>query len=447
MNAKINDRALLERLFQEAVARVHPSRCVPDHLPEPPKGRTVVVGAGKAAAAMAQAFENAWQHDLSGLVITRYGFAMPTERIEVVEASHPVPDESGIAATRRILEMVRGLGPDDLVVCLLSGGASALLTAPADDLSLSPGTCVLTGGSSVLRAPHTEGLTLADKQAVTQALLRCGAPIQHINTVRKHLSAVKGGGLARAAAPARQVTLAISDVVGDDPAIIGSGPTVADPSHASDALALIAHYGIHPPEAVMAHLRGRLDVTAPPMPATDYRLIARPQDALDVAATLAVSEGLEPIMLGDGLEGEARDVACAHGDMARRLLHRDRPSILLSGGELTVTVKGDGQGGPNQEYALALALVLDGCGGITALAADTDGLDGNGDAAGAFVDTDKPLWNGHHGSSPAAALAANNAGPALDALGALFRPGPTNTNVNDFRAIIVRPPEEPYLAP
>lgn len=431
MNAKINDRALLERLFQAAVARVHPSRCVPDHLPEPPKGRTVVVGAGKAAAAMAQAFENAWQHDLTGLVITRYGFAMPTERIEVVEASHPVPDESGIAATRRILEMVRGLGPDDLVVCLLSGGASALLTAPADGL----------------RAAPAKGLTLADKQAVTQALLRCGAPIQHINTVRKHLSAVKGGGLTRAAAPARLVTLAISDVVGDDPAIIGSGPTVPDSSHASDALELIAHYDIHPPEAVMAHLRARLDVTAPPMPATDYRLIARPQDALDIAAALAVAEGLEPVMLGDGLEGEARDVACAHGDMARRLLHRDRPSILLSGGELTVTVKGDGQGGPNQEYALSLALVLDGCGGITALAADTDGLDGNGDAAGAFVDTDKPLWNGHHGSNPAAELAANNAGPALDALGALFRPGPTNTNVNDFRAIIVRPPEEPYLAP
>lgn len=423
MNAETNDRALLERLFQAAVARVHPARCVPDHLPEPPKGRTVVVGAGKAAAAMAHAFENAWQHDLTGLVITRYGFAMPTERIEVVEASHPVPDESGIAATRRILEMVRGLGPDDLVVCLLSGGASALLTAPAD------------------------GLTLADKQAVTQALLRSGAPIQHINTVRKHLSAVKGGGLARAAAPVRLVTLAISDVVGDDPAIIGSGPTVADPSHAGDALALIAQYDIHPPEAVMAHLRGRLEVTPPPMPTSDYRLIARPQDALDVAAALAVAEGLEPVMLGDGLEGEARDVACAHGDMARRLLHRERPSILLSGGELTVTVTGDGQGGPNQEYALSLALVLDGCGGITALAADTDGLDGNGDAAGAFVDTDKPLWNGHHGSSPAAALAANNAGPALDALGALFRPGPTNTNVNDFRAIIVRPPEEPYLAP
>ncbi|MDF1734440.1 MAG: glycerate kinase [Minwuia sp.] len=447
MNAKTNDRALLERLFQAAVARVHPARCVPDHLPDPPKGRTVVVGAGKAAAAMASAFETAWQHDLTGLVITRYGFSLPTDRIEVVEASHPVPDESGIRATRRILDMVRGLGPDDLVVCLLSGGASALLTAPADGLSLAPEACVVTSGSSAMRAAPTEALTLADKQAVTQALLRCGAPIQHINTVRKHLSAVKGGGLARAAAPARVVTLAISDVVGDDPAIIGSGPTVADPSHASDALALIEHYGIRPPAAVMAHLRARLDFTAPPMPPSDYRLIARPQDALDVAAKLALAEGLEPVMLGDGLEGEARDVACAHGDMARRLLHRDRPSILLSGGELTVTVKGDGQGGPNQEYALALALVLDGCGSITALAADTDGLDGVGDAAGAFVDTDKPVWNGHHDSNPAAELAANNAGPALDALGALFRPGPTNTNVNDFRAIIVRPPEEPYLAP
>ena len=447
MSANQSDRALLTRLFHAAVARVHPSRCVPDYLPPPPTGRTVVVGAGKAAAAMARAFEDAWQHDLTGLVITRYGYAMPTQRIEVVEAAHPVPDESGIRATRRILEMVRALGPDDLVVCLLSGGASALLTAPADGLSLAPETCVLTGGTSALRATPTDGLTLADKQAVTQALLRCGAPIQHINTVRKHLSAIKGGALARAVAPARLVTLAISDVVGDDPSIIGSGPTVADPSHASDALALIDHYSIQPPEAVMAHLRARGDVAVPPLPPSDYRLIARPQDALDAAAALAVAEGLSPIMLGDGLEGEARDVACAHGDMARRLLHGDRPRIMLSGGELTVTVRGNGQGGPNQEYALALALVLDGCGGITALAADTDGLDGNGDAAGAFVDTDKPLWNGHHASSPAAQLAANNAGPALDALGDLFRPGPTNTNVNDFRAIIVRPPEEPYLAP
>lgn len=447
MKPKPDDRALLERLFHAAVARVHPSRCIPDYLPDPPRGRTVVVGAGKAAAAMAQAFERAWQHDLTGLVITRYGFAMPTERIEVVEASHPVPDESGVRATQRILDMVRGLGPDDLVVCLLSGGASALLTAPADGLSLSPDTCVLSGGTDALRAAPGTGLTLADKQAVTQALLRCGAPIHHINTVRKHLSAVKGGGLARAVAPARLVTLAISDVVGDDPAIIGSGPTVADPSHASDALALIRQYGLQPPDAVIAHLEAKRDLAAPPLPPPDYRLVARPQDALDVAAALAAEAGLEPIMLGDGLEGEARDVACAHGDMARRLLHRDRPTILLSGGELTVTVRGNGTGGPNQEYALALAMVLDGCGGITALAADTDGLDGSGDAAGGFVDTDRPLPNGHHAGSPAAELAANNAGPALDAIGALFRPGPTNTNVNDFRAIIVRPPEEPYLAP
>ncbi|MDF1722023.1 MAG: glycerate kinase [Minwuia sp.] len=423
MTSPADDRALLERLFHVAVARVHPSQCIAGNLPEPPRGRTVVVGAGKAAAAMAAAFEDAWQHDLTGLVITRYGHGIPTDRIEVVEASHPVPDASGIAATRRILQMVRSLGPDDLVVCLLSGGASALLTAPA------------------------EGLTLGDKQAVTQALLRSGAPIQHMNTVRKHLSGVKGGALGRAAAPARLVTLAISDVVGDDPSIIGSGPTVDDPSHAADALALLARYRIAAPEAVMKHLRAAEGTAKPPLPPADYRLVARPQDALDAAAVLARAEGLEPVMLGDGLEGEARDVACAHGDLARRMLLRDRPSILLSGGELTVTVRGDGQGGPNQEYALSLALVLDGCKGITALAADTDGLDGNGDAAGAFVSTDSALWSRDHAADPASALATNNTGPTLDALGDLFRPGPTNTNVNDFRAIIVRPSKEPYLAP
>jgi len=429
MSSSADDRALLARLFHAAVARVHPSRCVAGNLPEPPVGRTVVVGAGKAAAAMAAAFEQAWTqthggaHDLTGLVITRYGHALPTDRIEVVEASHPVPDESGIRATRRILQMVRPLGPDDLVVCLLSGGASALLTAPAD------------------------GLTLADKQAVTQALLRSGAPIQHMNAVRKHLSGVKGGALARAVAPARLVTLAISDVVGDDPSVIGSGPTVADPSRATDALRLLDHYGIDAPDAVLSHLRARTETSEPALPANEYHLVARPRDALDAAAAMALAEGLDPIMLGDGLEGEARDVACAHGDLARRMLGRDRPSILLSGGELTVTVRGNGQGGPNQEYALALALVLDGCRGITALAADTDGVDGSGDAAGAFVSTDSALWTRDHATDPATALATNNTGPALDALGDLFRPGPTNTNVNDFRAIIVRPPEEPYLAP
>lgn len=447
MKSSADDRALLERLFQAAVQRVHPSRCIAGNLPEPPPGRTVVVGAGKAAAAMAAAFEQAWTHDLTGLVITRYGHAMPTQRIEVVEASHPVPDQSGLQATQRILALVRALGPDDLVVCLLSGGASALLTAPAEGLDLSGQTCLLSGATSALRATATDGLTLADKQAVTQALLRSGAPIQHMNVVRKHLSGVKGGALARAVAPARLVTLAISDVVGDDPSIIGSGPTVADPSHASDALRLLDQYGIDPPAAVLAHLQARTEVIEPPLSPSDYRLVARPQDALDAAAAMAREVGLDPVMLGDGLEGEARDVACAHGNMARRMLLRDRPSILLSGGELTVTVRGNGVGGPNQEYALALALALDGCKGITALAADTDGLDGNGDAAGAFVSTDSALWTRDHATAPAAALAANNSGTALDALGDLFRPGPTNTNVNDFRAIIVRPPKEPYFAP
>lgn len=415
MGPRDDDRALLHRLYRAAVDAVQPARCVPAHIPVRPAGRTLVVGAGKAAAAMARAFEDGFDGPLDGLVITRDGYAVPTSRIAVVQAAHPVPDARGRAAALRILDLASGLGPDDLMVCLLSGGGSALLVAPA------------------------EGLTLADKQAVTAALLRAGAPIQHLNTVRKHLSAIKGGRLARAAAPARLLTLAISDIVGDAPSVIASGPTVADPTGPADALALLRYYGIAIPDAVLRHLEQGMNVDVPPVPEGAYRIIARPADALAAAAELARAEGLEPVLLGDAIEGEARDIACAHGDMARRLLDRPHPSVILSGGELTVTVRGHGQGGPNQEYALALAMVLDGCQGITALAADTDGVDGVGEAAGAFVLPSTRQRAIAGGMDLGAALADNDSNGAFARLGDLLVTPPTLTNVNDFRAIIVRP--------
>lgn len=422
MSRTAQDRALLERLFRAAVAAAQPEQCLPPHLPEPPTGRTIVVGGGKAAGAMAAALERHWPGELSGLVVTRDGHAERTRRIEVVEASHPVPDERGLAATRRILELVSDLGSDDLVICLLSGGGSALLTCPA------------------------EGLTLADKQAVTRGLLRSGAPIQDVNAVRRHLSAIKGGGLARAAAPARVVTLAISDVVGDAPAVIASGPTVPEPMSAAEARELLQRYGVETPPSVLAHLKAQ-DRVPPPQFAADYRLIARPADALAAAAACARAEGLEPIVLGDAIEGEARDVAPGHADRARRLLKHRTPAVLLSGGELTVTVRGAGMGGPNQEYALALALVLDGCRGISALAADTDGSDGTGDAAGAFVVPATWTRARDEGVDLGRALVENDAYHAFAALGDLFVTGPTYTNVNDFRAIVIRPPAEDYYAP
>ncbi|MEC9345559.1 MAG: glycerate kinase [Pseudomonadota bacterium] len=415
MGSSDADRALLFRLYRAAVDAVQPARCVPAHIPSRPKGRTVVVGAGKAAAAMAQAFERHFDGPLEGLVITRDGYAVPTERIEVVQAAHPVPDARGRQAALRILDLARGLGEDDLLVCLLSGGGSALLVAPA------------------------EGLALEDKQAVTAALLRAGAPIQHLNTVRKHLSATKGGRLALAAAPARILTLAISDIVGDDPTIIASGPTVADPTTPADALALLQRYGVAMPDAVRRHLESAAADTPAEVPAGAYVIAARPLDALAAAAAQARLEGLEPILLGDAVEGEARDVACTHVDMARRRLGGNGPAVILSGGELTVSVRGQGQGGPNQEYALAMALALDGCAGISALAADTDGVDGVGEAAGAFVDPTTPVRARAAGVDLGAALADNDSNGAFARLGDLLVTPPTLTNVNDFRAIIVRP--------
>lgn len=424
MTRRSADREYLLKLFEAAVDRVRPVSCLAGFLPPPAPGRTVVVGAGKAAGAMAEAFEAAWPGEAEGLVVTRDGYARPTRRIRVVEAAHPVPDRRGLDAAREILGLVAGLGPQDQVICLLSGGGSALLTCPA------------------------EGVSLEAKQTVTQALLRCGAPIQDINTVRRRLSAIKGGGLARAAAPAKVVTLAISDVVGDDPAVIASGPTVPDPTMARDALAVLAKYGIEPPQEVRQHLEAAESSRDAPFPETDYRLIARPRDALDAAKAIAAADGLTVIDLGDAIEGEARDVAPPHADMARRLQHRPGDHLILSGGELTVTIANEkGRGGPNREYVAALALALGGAGGISALAADTDGVDGAGEAAGALVDPTTWFRAREAGIDLGRALAENDTHTAFEKLGDLVATGPTFTNVNDFRAIIIRSRAGKFHAP
>lgn len=415
-------RAFLLRLFEAAVARADPLLCVPPHLPEhAPKGRTIVVGAGKAAAAMARALETHWPHDLSGLVVTRYGHAVRCDRIEVVEAGHPVPDETGVEAAARILDLAYEATEGDLVICLLSGGGSALLALPA------------------------LGLTLADKRAVTAALLRSGARIDEINTVRKHLSAIKGGRLAAAAHPARVLTLSISDVPGDDPAVIASGPTIADPSTFADARAIIAGYGIDPPVSVAAALAASADETPKPgdprLARAETIIVARPRDSLDAAAALARAEGIAPIILGDALEGEARQSAIFHAGIARQIAHHGQPvtapAVILSGGETTVTVRGHGRGGRNAEFALALALALDGAAGIHAIACDTDGIDGTEDNAGALIGPDTLARARALGLDPASALDANDSHAIFQALGDLVMTGPTRTNVNDFRAILV----------
>jgi hydroxypyruvate reductase len=404
-------------------------------LPQPVSGRTVVVGAGKASAAMARAFEEAWATNkqagpLEGLVVTRHGHAVPCERIRIVEARHPVPDQAGQEAAQQILDLARGLGPQDQLVCLVSGGGSALLTLP------------------------TAGLTLADKQAVTQALLRSGATIGEINTVRKHLSAIKGGRLAAAAAPARVVSLAISDVPGDDPAVIASGPTVPDPTTFADARAVLAKYGITEPKAVIAHLAAARDETPKPgdpvFAKTQFELIASPQQALTAAAEAALAHNVTPIVLSDRIEGEARDVAAMHAAIAVQLRAGQLrvgheivtpPAVLLSGGETTVTVHGKGRGGRNNEFLLALAAALakdpGGCGGIYALACDTDGIDGTEDNAGAIVYPNTVDRAASRGIAIKEALAGNDSYGFFAALGDLVVTGPTLTNVNDFRAILV----------
>lgn len=420
----IDARRLLRDMLQAAIDSAQPALCVPPHLPAPPAGRTIVIGAGKASAAMARAVEAEWDGSLEGLVITQHGYAVACERIEIVEASHPVPDAAGEAAAARILDLAAGAGADDLVLCLISGGGSALMPLPV------------------------AGLGLDDKQAVNRALLRSGADIAEMNCVRKHLSAIKGGRLAAAAAPARLVTLLISDVPGDDPSVIASGPTVADPTTTADALAILNKYAIAEPAAAIDHLRDGRDETPKPgdprLAGGEVVLVATPQMALAAAAAVAKSAGVTPVILGDAIEGEARDVAKTQADAARHAARDGQPMappvVLLSGGETTVTVRGNGRGGRNTEYllALALALALDGHPGITALAADTDGIDGTEDNAGAYVTPDTLRRAAAAGIDPAARLAENDGYAVFEAIGDLLVTGPTLTNVNDFRAILVQ---------
>ncbi len=428
--AGVAPREFLLELFNAALAAADPARAIVPYLPEPVAGRTVVVGAGKASAAMARAFEARWPGPLEGLVVTRHGHAVACDRIEIVEASHPLPDAAGQRAAERILAMAQDLGPDDQLVCLISGGGSALLALPA------------------------AGLTLADKQAVTRALLRSGATIGEINTVRKHLSAIKGGRLTAAAAPARVVTLAISDVPGDDPAVIASGPTVPDPTSFTDARAVLAKYRIAEPAAVIAHLEAAAEETpkpsAPIFADSRYALIASPQQALAAAAAAAIGRDVAPIVLSDRIEGEARDVAAVHAAIALQLragrlqVGREAvrlPAVLLSGGETTVTVEGGGRGGRNSEFLLALAAAFaeasGGAGGIAAIACDTDGIDGTEDNAGALFYPDSVARAVVRGIGVKQALAGNDSYGFFAALGDLLVTGPTLTNVNDFRAILV----------
>jgi len=424
-------RETLRALFDVALAAADPARAIALHLPLPVAGRTVVVGAGKASAAMACAFEKAWPGPLEGIVVTRHGHAVPCERIEIVEAGHPVPDAAGEAAARRILDLAAGLGPEDQLVCLISGGGSALLALPAP------------------------GLTLADKQRVTRELLRSGATIGEINTVRKHLSAIKGGRLAAAAAPARIITLAISDVPGDDPAVIASGPTVPDPTSFADARAVLAKYHIAEPSAVIAHLAAAEAETPKPgdpiFRGARFELIASPQQALAAAAEAALAHGITPIVLSDRIEGEARDVALVHAAIALQVAAaRFRvgsgivapPAVLLSGGETTVTVRGGGRGGRNSEFLLALTAALEGAPGIAALACDTDGIDGTEDNAGAIIYPDTIERAAAQGIAIDEKLGQNDGYGFFAALGDLVVTGPTLTNVNDFRAILIldKPP-------
>ncbi len=423
-------RELLESLYLTAVAAAHPSRCLPPHLPQPPaRGRLIVLAAGKAAGSLTQAAEAHYlarmpAERLDGVAVTRHGYGRPTRCIPVVEAGHPVPDEAGLAAAERTLRIADGATADDLVLVLLSGGASANWIAPA------------------------AGVSFADKQTATRAILRSGAAIGEFNCIRKHLSRIKGGRLAKRAHPAKVVTLAISDVPGDDPAVIGSGPTVPDPTTLADARAIIAKYRLDLPTAVVR----ALDDPANESPKPDdpvfndmqFRIIARPADALAAARARAEAAGYECVVLGDRLQGEAREVAAAHARLARDYARQGRRIAILSGGELTVTLRGKGRGGPNQEYALALAIHLDGAKGIAAMAGDTDGTDGGqgrpDDPAGAFIDDTTLARARAAGLVPAAFLADNDSTGFFNGIGDLYRPGPTFTNVTDFRAIVVDGP-------
>jgi glycerate 2-kinase len=414
-------RALLLRMFHAAIASAQPALCIPPHLPAPPRGRLIVVGAGKASAAMARAVEQHWPGPLGGLVVTRYGYAVPCERIEILEAAHPVPDAAGMHAAQRMLERVGGLNEDDLVLCLISGGGSALLPLPAP------------------------GLTLDQKQTVSRELLRSGATISEMNCVRRHLSAIKGGRLAAACHPARVLTLLISDVPGDRPIDIASGPTVADPTTCADALAIVQRYGIDLPRAVREVLEsGSGESIKPGDPRLAHgtvRMIATPQMALEAAAAVAREAGIAPHILGDAIEGEARDVGQVLAGIALQVAERGqpfaKPCVLLSGGETTVTVRGNGRGGRNVELLLSLAIALDGHPRIHALAGDTDGVDGQEEIAGAVIAPDSLARAWALGLRPKGSLDDNDGHGLFTALGDSVITGPTLTNVNDFRAILI----------
>ncbi len=415
--------ALLRRMFDAAVAAAQPALCLPPQLPPRPRGRTIVIGAGKASAAMARALEDHWDGPLEGLVVTRYGYEVPCRRIEIVQAAHPVPDAAGLRAAQRIAALVQGLGEDDLVIALISGGGSSLLVAPAP------------------------GLTLADKQAVNQALLASGATISEMNCVRRHLSAIKGGRLAAACHPARVLTLLISDVPGDHPRDIASGPTVADASTCADALALIDRYRIEVPAAVRELLQSGQGETVKPgdprLARSETRIVAAPQLALEAAARVAREAGYAAHILGDSLEGESRDLGKALAGIARQVAVHGQPftapCVLLSGGETTVTVRGAGRGGRNVEFLLALGLALDGLPGVHAIAGDTDGVDGAEEIAGAVLGPDTLARAWALGIHPRKSLDANDGHGFFQALGDSVVTGPTLTNVNDFRAILIEP--------
>lgn len=408
-------------MFDAAIASAQPALCIPPHLPQAPKGRLIVVGAGKASAAMAQAVEKNWPGELSGLVVTRYGYAVPCERIEIVEAAHPVPDAAGMQAAQRMLELVSGLTEDDLVLCLISGGGSALLPLPAP------------------------GLTLEMKQAVSRSLLKSGATISEMNCVRRHLSAIKGGRLGAACHPASVLTLLISDVPGDRPIDIASGPTVGDPTTSADALGIVRRYAIELPAQVREVLEGGRGESVKPgdprLARATVRTIATPQMALEAAAAVARESGFAVHILGDAIEGEARDVGKVLAGIAQQVINHGQPfaapCILLSGGETTVTVRGTGRGGRNVEFLLALAIALDGQPGVHGLAGDTDGVDGQEEIAGAQFGPDTLARAWAKGFSPKDVLSANDAHNFFTALGDSVVTGPTLTNVNDFRAILI----------
>lgn len=421
-------RALLRAMFDAAVASAQPAVVVPPHLPAqlppPSTGRLIVIGAGKASAAMARAVEDHWTGPLEGLVVTRYGYGVPCARIEIVEAAHPVPDQAGLDAARRLQALVAGLRPDDLVLCLMSGGGSALLPSPA------------------------AGLTLADKQAVNIALLKSGASIAEMNCVRRHLSALKGGRLAAACHPARVVTLLISDVPGDSLPDIASGPTVADPTTCAEALAILDRYRIAVPAAARALLESGAGETVKPgdprLARAETRLVSSPQMGLEAAARVARAAGFTPLILGDSLEGEAREVGRVMAGIARQVASYGQPAkapcVLLSGGETTVTVRGTGRGGRNVEFLLALALALQGHPGIHALAGDTDGVDGLEEIAGAVITPDTLARARTLGINAAARLDDNDGHGFFAALGDAVITGPTLTNINDFRAVLIEAP-------